>query len=147
MSNNGFYVIDKRRDGILDNGVMGVMVTFLRLPDSEDEITKYIKEIDDLYTKRKHFLIEYDATRLNKKPTAAMLKRLADDVKEKEHLTKTYVLACAVIIDTTTVFGSLLHTLIKSILFIRKPVCPTEFFGSKKEADAYLARHNSSPLV
>ncbi len=137
-----FYDIKMKRDGILDAGIMAVIVTFLRVPVSQDEVTAYLSDINDVYAKRKRFLIEYDATRIQKKPSTAMLQRLADDMKEKEAATQTYVVACAVVIDTSNVFGSVLHKLVKSILFIRKPVCPLNFFGSVEQAQAYLAQFN-----
>jgi len=134
-----FYVIQKKRDGILDVGIMAVVVTFLRVPITHEEVLLYLSDIETLYAKQRPFLIEYDATRLQTAPSKAIMRHLADDMKEKEIQTKKLVVACAIVLDTKNPIGALIHTLVKSILLIRKPVCPLNFFGSVKEAESYLA--------
>jgi len=137
-----FYELRTQNDGIVDAGTMKVIVTFLRIPNNQTELTEYLNDIDAVYSKNRPFLILYDALRVEKSPKKQVLQQLGDFMNEREDATRHLVLGCAIVIDSSNLLGLALLGLVKSILFLRKPACPLEFFGTMIDAQKFLLAHN-----
>ncbi len=142
-----FYELKTLNDGIVDSGIMKVVMTFIRLPNNQSELTQYLDDIDSVYSKNRPFLIMYDATRVTSTPKKEVLQQLSEYMNTREISTKRFVLGCAIVIDTSTLLGKALKLLVTGILFARKPACPTEFFDNIPDAQKYLIRHNPETAV
>jgi hypothetical protein len=137
-----FYTVKKDNDGIVDVGTMRVLITFSRAPGTPAELKEYLEDIEHIYSKNRNFLILYDALSVNKCPSKEVLQHLADYMNSREDDTKRLTFACAIVIDSSSILGIGLLTLVKSILFVRKPACPTKFFGKMEEAQIFLRTFN-----
>jgi len=137
-----FYELKAQNDGIVDSGIMKVIVTFLRAPNNQPELVEYLDDIEVIYSKNRPFLILYDAVRVAKAPSKDVLEQLSEYMNKRESSTKRFVLGCSICIDSSSLMGMGLLALVKSILFVRKPACPTAFFDNVTDAQTYLAKHN-----
>ncbi len=142
MTDGKFYVMEFARDGVFETAsLLGVKVVFLRTPMNQNEVQDYLQAVNEIYARKRKFLILYDASRLTKAPTTQMLSVLGDDMKRKEELTKAYAVACSVVIAKSKL-GNVLLPLVKGLITLQKPACPTKIFNSEQEASAFLASFN-----
>jgi hypothetical protein len=142
MTDGKFYVMEFARDGVFETAnLLGVKVVFLRTPMNQNEVQDYLEAVNEIYARKRKFLILYDASRLTKAPTTQMLSVLGDDMKRKEELTKAYAVACSIVIAKSKL-GNILLPLVKGLIALQKPACPTKIFNNDQEASAYLASFN-----
>ena len=128
-----FCDISTRNDSILDTEIMKVVVRFNRNPVDMAEVDSIISELQKVYSKNKSFLVCYDACNITPSLKMAYLKKLKTFADTIEDETRRLVIACAVFMSNplTTAF-------VRSIMFIKKPVCKLLICRSLVDAHEFL---------
>ena len=113
-----------------------VIVRFQDSPSSDNDIQDYLKQLHDIYCKKKPFIILYDCTRMGM-VTWNQASLQASFMKSHESLTKQYMKRCAIAINSPLGIQFL-----KMIFKIQPPVCPLRIFDNVKDAKAYLRAYS-----
>jgi hypothetical protein len=111
-----------------------VIVRFKGFPKDDEECVAYLKLMDEVYDKKKKFVILYDARQIGWL-SLKHIKMQAAFMREKEHLTRQFMISAAIVLNS---FAA--KTVVGTLLKVRKPAAPCEIFTSVEDAKNFLRR-------
>lgn len=128
---SAFLSCQLAHDGLFDNEMMMVEMTFLRNPESDADVDFYASVMESVYGKNKGFTILFDASGLTSIPMKYLnaLKKRMDETADKQD---QLMVASAALLPQ----GALMKLIHK--LFLRKTTDDRKICSNVTEARAFL---------
>ena len=128
-----FLHVAIENDKLYDKGNMRVEMTFLRNPNTTDEVEEFLPAMEEIFSKEKFFTIVFDASKLTN-ISIPQAKTLRDCIVKTQDQMNTKIVACAAIFPP----GSVME-------FLRKFFKPknshykTQFCATIEECRTFLS--------
>lgn len=114
------------------NRVTKVLVRFDGTSCCDLGVDSYLKSMSKVYEKEQPFVVIYDATTIGRIPMTLVNKQ-ASFMRKYDHITKNYLLRCAVVLTSEWARKSL-----KLLFMLKPPACTLKTFCKIDEAKAWI---------
>ena len=112
---------------------MKVLVTLAGTPCCDMELTAYLQEMEEVYSRSRPFQILYNASHVGV-PSAQQLKQQVSFMRRFDECTRRLVDKCAIVVTSMVARASL-----RTIFLLKPPACPMSVFSTLSDAKEYLS--------